>query len=50
MEKKCMTGIKIAKSTYHKNGSFEGIAGFVLDGAVLACFYLIDLNINFAWC
>jgi hypothetical protein len=34
----------------HKYGSFEGIAGFVLDGAVLAGFYLVDFHINLAWC
>lgn len=45
-----MTGIKLDESTYHKNGSFEGVAGFVLDGAVLAGFYLVDFDINLAWC
>ena len=50
IEKKGMTGIKLDESTYHKNGSFEGVAGFVLDGAVLAGFYLVDFDINLAWC
>jgi uncharacterized protein (DUF111 family) len=50
IEKKCMTGIKIDDSTYHEYGSFEGVAGFVLDGAVLAGFYLVDFHINLAWC
>lgn len=45
-----MTGIKIDEITYHENGSFEGIASFILNRTILARLNLVNLNIDLAWC